>query len=517
MFWSDDGIGGPSMGHYAHDRGHRDGPGRAADLAVSALERWPWPSSSISCLARYLAWSLCAFIAPFQHDSSVGMSMLAGAVFGLVVYLFNFYVMTRVFPWFVDARGWLHADRAPGFRHGHRALLLEAGEPRRIALDSWRVCASPHDGAAMSPCSDLSPRTESLFHLRDLRIPRGTASAWRRVDMAIAIALVVIVVASVLFHFVSPWWATPLASNWKQMDDTLTITLVIAGFFFIVINLFIGYIVWRYRHRTGHRAAYQPENREAGAMADRSHGHRHHRDAGAGADRLRRLRAAAARRDGGGGGRPAVAVGVSLSRQERELSGTSDARFVSASNPLGINPDDPRGQDNIIVVGPEVHLPLNRPVKVLLALERRAARLLRPAHPRAHEHGAGHGHLVLVHADAGWRFDILCAQLCGVGHYNMRGHMVVEDQASFDALARQAADLCDDDGQDRPPMAAAPRARRQRPRRDHGGLRYRPHRTGPRAGAEQGLAWRADSVDGKPAVGPTWKGSTAARRDIRRR
>ncbi|MEK7491827.1 MAG: cytochrome B, partial [Pseudomonadota bacterium] len=49
--------------------------------------------------------------------------------------------------------------------------------------------------------------------------------------MAIAIALVIIVVASVLFHFLSPWWATPLASNWKQMDDTLTITLVITGLF----------------------------------------------------------------------------------------------------------------------------------------------------------------------------------------------------------------------------------------------------------------------------------------------
>lgn len=78
--------------------------------------------------------------------------------------------------------------------------------------------------------------------------------------MAIAIALVIIVVASVLFHFLSPWWATPLASNWKQMDDTLTITLVITGLFFVVINLLVGYIVWRFRHRAGHRAAYAPEN-----------------------------------------------------------------------------------------------------------------------------------------------------------------------------------------------------------------------------------------------------------------
>ena len=59
--------------------------------------------------------------------------------------------------------------------------------------------------------------------------------------MALAIALVAVVAATVLFHVFSPWWATPLASNWQQMDDTLTITLIITGAFFIVINLWVGY------------------------------------------------------------------------------------------------------------------------------------------------------------------------------------------------------------------------------------------------------------------------------------
>lgn len=57
-------------------------------------------------LGAILGAVLCAIIAPFQLDSSVGMSMLVGAAFGLVVYLINFYVMTAAFPWFVDARGW---------------------------------------------------------------------------------------------------------------------------------------------------------------------------------------------------------------------------------------------------------------------------------------------------------------------------------------------------------------------------------------------------------------------------
>ena len=45
------------------------------------------------------------------------------------------------------------------------------------------------------------------------------------------------------------------------MDDTLTTTVVMTGFFF-VINLFLVYILLRYRHREGRRAAYEPENRQ---------------------------------------------------------------------------------------------------------------------------------------------------------------------------------------------------------------------------------------------------------------
>src|SRR5439155_11054701 len=80
--------------------------------------------------------------------------------------------------------------------------------------------------------------------------------------MGIAIALLVIVAASVVFQFVSPWWITPLASNWKQMDDTLMITLVITGIFFVGITLFLAFTVFRYHHREGSRAAYEPDNRK---------------------------------------------------------------------------------------------------------------------------------------------------------------------------------------------------------------------------------------------------------------
>src|SRR5215475_2800212 len=79
--------------------------------------------------------------------------------------------------------------------------------------------------------------------------------------MAMAIALVVLVVGTILFHFLSPWWFTPIASNWKMMDDTVNITFVVTGIVFVAVNVFMAVAVFRYRHRRGQRAEYSPENK----------------------------------------------------------------------------------------------------------------------------------------------------------------------------------------------------------------------------------------------------------------
>src|SRR3990167_4192454 len=80
--------------------------------------------------------------------------------------------------------------------------------------------------------------------------------------MAMAIVLVLLIVGSVLFHFLSPWYFTPIASNWGTIDETVTIMFWVTGFVFVAVNLFMAYAVMRYRHRKGRRAAYEPENKK---------------------------------------------------------------------------------------------------------------------------------------------------------------------------------------------------------------------------------------------------------------
>ena len=79
--------------------------------------------------------------------------------------------------------------------------------------------------------------------------------------MPIAIALVVLVIGTVAFHLLNPWWFTPIASNWGLMDDTVNLTFWVTGAVFVAVNLFMAYAIVRYRHRKGQerRAEYEPE------------------------------------------------------------------------------------------------------------------------------------------------------------------------------------------------------------------------------------------------------------------
>src|SRR5258706_5574433 len=81
--------------------------------------------------------------------------------------------------------------------------------------------------------------------------------------MAVALILLLVAVASVLFHLFSPWWWTPIASNWSYIDDTITLTFWITGAVFSAVVAFMAYCVFRFRHTEGRRAAYNPETRSS--------------------------------------------------------------------------------------------------------------------------------------------------------------------------------------------------------------------------------------------------------------
>jgi cytochrome c oxidase subunit 2 len=83
--------------------------------------------------------------------------------------------------------------------------------------------------------------------------------------MPIAVVLIVLVVGSLVFHFLSPmfgWTFTPIASNWGMIDSTVDITFIVTGIVFVAVNLFMAYAIIRYRHREDATAKYEPENKK---------------------------------------------------------------------------------------------------------------------------------------------------------------------------------------------------------------------------------------------------------------
>ena len=79
--------------------------------------------------------------------------------------------------------------------------------------------------------------------------------------MGVALVLLLVAVGSVVFHLLSPWWWTPIASNWHYIDNTITITFWITGVVFVAVS-FMAYCVFRFRHVEGRQGRLQPENKK---------------------------------------------------------------------------------------------------------------------------------------------------------------------------------------------------------------------------------------------------------------
>ena len=246
----------------------------------------------------------------------------------------------------------------------------------------------------------------------------------------IAFLLLFVVLGSVIFHLLSPWWWTPIASNWGGIDATVQLTFVITGIVFVLVLLFMIYCIVKYRYREDRRGEYQPEDKKLemrltvlttiGVIALLAPGLMVWNDYV---------------------NPPEDAIPIEVMGQQWSWSfrltgedgilGTSDARNISPENPFGLNPKDPNGQDDILLEGDDLHLLVDKPVKVLL-------RSIDVLHDFYVPQFRAKMDLVPGMITYYWftptregEFEILCAELCGVGHHVMRGLVVVDNESSY--------------------------------------------------------------------------------------
>ena len=304
--------------------------------------------------------------------------------------------------------------------------------------------------------------------------------------MAVAIFLLIIVVGSVVFTFVSPWWFSDIASNWGNIDTTVMITFWVCGVVFVAVGLFMAYSTWRFAHREGARAEYEPEN-----------------------SRLEWLLSII------------TTIGVALmlapglivweeyvnvpeDAQEFEVQARqwtwrfrfpgADGKFgnvnvshIAPDNPFGMDPEDANGQDDVLVNRNAVHLPIHQPFKALLRSNDVLHDFFVPEIRAKMDAVPGMITYFWFEPTRAGKYEILCAELCGRNHYTMRGEMYIDTQEDFDAwFAEQPTWAQMQAGVE--PKAYTPLGRRGRD-----------------VANAQGC-FACHSLDGSQVVGPTWQG-----------
>lgn len=117
--------------------------------------------------------------------------------------------------------------------------------------------------------------------------------------------------------------------------------------------------------------------------------------------------------------------------------GRVDAALLSAENPSGLDRGSMHAADDVVSIN-EMHLPLGRPVIVQLSARDVVHSFGVPAMRVKQDATPGMTTPVWFTPTLEGKFDIACSQLCGLGHYRMRGAITVEPAAAFEAwLASQ--------------------------------------------------------------------------------
>ncbi|HMV48501.1 MAG TPA: cytochrome c oxidase subunit II [Blastocatellia bacterium] len=235
------------------------------------------------------------------------------------------------------------------------------------------------------------------------------------------------------------WFPEAVSAHAAAMDDQFKLTWAVIGVAFLAAQVALGFVVWRFRAKGGERANHSEGNTRTELLlvavttvvfialavtGQRVWANLHLNQA------------------------PSDAVQVEVTGQQFlwnfRYPGV-DGRFGSTSpklyddtdnsigarpGPLGIDPKDPSGKDD--VVSGLMVVPVNRPINVTLRAKDVTHDFFVPALRLKQD--AVPGLKINIHftATKEGRYEIACAELCGQLHHQMRAYLEVRSQAEFE-------------------------------------------------------------------------------------
>lgn len=123
---------------------------------------------------------------------------------------------------------------------------------------------------------------------------------------------------------------------------------------------------------------------------------------------------------------------------DKTFGNTDWKYFDKQTNPLGLDPSDPNGKDDFTTIN-QLHLPIGRPAIIHLSSKDVMHSFALPIMRVKQDIIPGMSIPTWFTPTKSGKSEIACAQLCGIGHYYMRGTLVVHHEAEFKSwLAKNA-------------------------------------------------------------------------------
>jgi cytochrome c oxidase subunit 2 len=148
--------------------------------------------------------------------------------------------------------------------------------------------------------------------------------------------------------------------------------------------------------------------------------------------------------------------------------GNRDITLVDeAENPIGIDREDPNAADDFVMVN-QLHIPVNKPIRIDLSSKDVIHSFFLPEFRVKQDAVPGMSIPVWFEASMTSKefieslngttrdtlpevekgFQIACAQLCGLGHYRMKGYLTVHDKAGYQAWLDEQAEYFEEESDD---------------------------------------------------------------------
>jgi cytochrome c oxidase subunit 2 len=239
-----------------------------------------------------------------------------------------------------------------------------------------------------------------------------------------------------------PHIPAPISDAARAVDRQFSVTLVCTGIAFVLAQGLLGWCAWRYRAAGGRKARYTEGHRGLEAGAAVLIGAVFLGLAVAGQRVWAQLHLA---------GGPADALVVEVTGEQFAWNvryagadgrfGRTDPRlYDAATNPVGIVADDADGADDVVALN-TMAVPVGRAVEVRLGSKDVLHSFFVPALRIKQDTVPGMRIPLRFVATQAGTYEVPCAELCGLGHYRMKGTLRVLAPAEFDAwLTEQKAE-----------------------------------------------------------------------------